>query len=239
MKRSAEHSVSGEPGKKKVKKKVKEEKIYQGRKVVMFYSGAKEPVCSLSNFRECNLSLEGKEYPSTEHWYQSRKASGEDTAAEFRGEGVLTAWGTGMARVCKKDTEKKIAFWSKKRNIGVIAKMAARSYPLKPELELRTLAEAQALWCPALKAKALQNSLVLKTLMATPDDSYLLEFSRGAKRTTLKGSPPKWSGLVEDGKLYGRNWMGLCWMKVKAELSAGASLNLGKGDRESEVVQVP
>ena len=52
-----------------------------------------------------------------------------------------------------------------------------------------------------------------------PGRVTLVEFDKGAKRETDAGREPFWTGLVQDGVLYGRNWMGKMMMLLREELS--------------------
>jgi hypothetical protein len=45
-----------------------------------------------------------------------------------------------------------------------------------------------------------------------------MEFDRGAKRMYLKNTIPIWSGLIDEGILYGNNLMGKYLMIIRLNL---------------------
>ena len=58
-----------------------------------------------------------------------------------------------------------------------------------------------------------------ETLKGTGTE-YLVEFDRGARRRSLAGDPPFWTGMVDDdGTLHGENFMGRCQMRLRGELA--------------------
>lgn len=61
----------------------------------------------------------------------------------------------------------------------------------------------------------------MRDILLGTGNSQLIEFSRSAKRTELAGSPEMWAGYVDDGKLYGENWMGQIHMHVRKLIADG------------------
>jgi hypothetical protein len=198
---------------------------YRGLYVLSFGSSAVKPFNVLSNFGACELSIGGKRFPSVEHWYQSQKAKANSEA--FQVGGAFASWDCMKRFWPSSMVEKKISFWKKKNNIGILAKMAVsralngtRIQKASVGIELNAVPltfdsfeAAAAMWCPVLKAKVEQNPQV--SLVVTEHrHKYFLEFSRGAERESRKGNPPVWAGLIKDGELFGQNWMGRCWMEV-------------------------
>ena len=78
------------------------------------------------------------------------------------------------------------------------------------------------LWGQILAAKAAASAEYAETLKSTSED-YLVEYDRGAKRRSLAGDTPFWTGIVDDdGTLHGENFMGRCQMRLRAKLVAEA-----------------
>ena len=199
----------------------------------------------LSNFWRLDrpLKLWGLRWRTAEHAYQAyakvhrddwpRLAVGGDLddldklAAFYRDEGTA---------------RKKINYWNENGKgvfpmAGIVAKMAvnpAHNRKLSPPLRLlnedaqqRRVGHARAvsqedLWGQILSAKAAASAEYAATLKET-GKLYLVEFDRGAKRRSLAGNPPFWTGLVDDdGTLHGENFMGRCQMRLRAELAREA-----------------
>jgi predicted NAD-dependent protein-ADP-ribosyltransferase YbiA (DUF1768 family) len=191
--------------------------------VINFSSSSKAPYNVLSNFFECTLELDGKLYPSTEHWYQSKKTTSPE---DFQIGGRFASWSAMSMFWTSNEVEKKIAYWSKKRNIGILAKLAiGRSLKgtkiqknkinlkLKPHYKFTHLEEAYDYWKPALKAKIDQNPNIKQLLLSKEiKHAYLVEFSRSSERR-----PGIWAGMVKNGQLYGGNWMGIMLMSLLSE----------------------
>jgi hypothetical protein len=197
------------------------------RSVISFCSTSKAPYFVLSNLTACLLVIDGKHYPSVEHWYQSQKVASH--ASDFECGGKWSTWDAMHLLWKPTNVARKIAYWRRKHSIGIIAKLAINrarigtrsqrlqvGLTLKPTLlEYVSFKDALELWLPVLLAKVAQNIEVLALLRMHRQD-YFLEFSRGAQRQTHHGNPPRWSGMIKDGKLFGENWMGRLWMQVAA-----------------------
>tara|TARA_B100001996_G_C18577235_1_gene560811 strand:- start:285 stop:815 length:531 start_codon:yes stop_codon:yes gene_type:complete len=174
--------------------------------VIQFNASGKEPYNGLSNFEEVDIEYEGKVYASVEHCFQAQRY-GEEDKKRFTKEGDLGTW-EGFEKVSKKSDE----YWRKKRNIGIIAKMATNKenvLGLKREYEIK---DGYELWEPMLKEK-FKDERLRKILMDTKEEE-LVEFDRFAN---TRGS--YWGGSVIDGKIVGTNTMGKYIMRVRKEIS--------------------
>ena len=141
----------------------------------------------------------------------------------------------GLERVFPEDlVNKKKKFYGptktgKPAMIGIIAKMAVKPDVVKKmnlPIELKTASEKEHsvdevsnLFLDILEAKYKANPRFFQILKNT-SNKLLIEFSRGAQRETLQGSPPLWSGMIgkDDGKMYGLNLQGIIHMKVRKDL---------------------
>jgi predicted NAD-dependent protein-ADP-ribosyltransferase YbiA (DUF1768 family) len=182
--------------------------------VVYFFAGGKANVHPLSNFYETEVHFNGHMFPSSEHAFQSCKYLGE-SAARFRSQGGLT-----FADVFSAATvDKKQEFWMKKRNVGIVAKMATDPAVGKRLGLMRNVefVSSWELWEAILLSKFRDNEALRDLLLAT-GDAYLVEFSRGAERKTRAGRPPVWAGMVKDGVQYGENRMGVYLMRIREQL---------------------
>ena len=75
----------------------------------------------------------------------------------------------------------------------------------------------RSLFAEILLAKFRANPASLAALLDTCD-VLLVEFGRLAGSLSAKGAPPRWTGLVKDGKLLGQNLMGELMMEARATL---------------------
>lgn len=192
-----------------------------------FGSGMKNGANQLSNLFAHTIVVDGKVYPSAEHAYQSRKFEGQEKRFETGGD--LTKW-SAMGLFVKEDKkESKIAYWGKKRMIGIIAKMATNpQHNRKTRLPQKTKVR-QDIFEDILRNKFKKGSPLRPLLLAT-GEKYLVEFDRGAKRMETHPTKPRrsrWAGLAEPVdkddlkkgyKLYGDNRMGLLLMKIRDEI---------------------
>jgi len=230
-------------------------KLYLGKRVVTFGSGAKYPWNMLSNFNSAKFSVhrhqldeqilkiypnladwigeQGVSFASSEHFWQSLKAMNERTFKQFTiggrfgcdhfDEQLFVPFFGSIDKARKKH-----AYWKKKQNVGVIAKMAtnrAHANKLGIHGSIRYLAnrleeaKEKAVWKCILKSKFLANPEHMKVLQSTKDD-YLLEFDRSARSKAMKNQAvPHWGGFIDkDGRLYGDNMMGLYLMCIRDQL---------------------
>lgn len=107
----------------------------------------------------------------------------------------------------------------KKDNIGIIAKMAT-NIRIGKKLGLirdKIFSSSTKLWIEILTIKF--NILEFKNILQSTLNKYLLEFDRGSKRNCeTNNNIPLWSGLIDNGILYGNNLMGKYLMIVRLNL---------------------
>jgi predicted NAD-dependent protein-ADP-ribosyltransferase YbiA (DUF1768 family) len=185
--------------------------------VIKFYSGAKVPMCQLSNFYGTPVTLGDGVFPSSEHLYQSRKCMPEERP-HFQEGGKFASWATGQRLLWPASTKqpqggeskfwtpeqqqqqqnkkKKGDSWKLKGMIGVMAKMAvapARAKKLGVQrLPLKT-------WIPMTTYELARSVWIpilhskftgneaLKAVLLSTGDSYLLEFDRIAQHNHENG----------------------------------------------------
>ncbi len=206
-----------------------------GRSVVNFYSGAGGTAHRFSNFSYCpeGVLYKGRVYPTAEHAYVAQKYRGP-TQQRFAVGGDLTRWASMRLFVRPKRGETpedhgarvsaKIAHWSKKGNLGVLAKMAgnpahAKHAGLPPPKKVR-----QGIFYKIARSKYTRDPALAALLLAT-GDAHLIEFARGARaREQRGGEPERWAALVDkDGRIWGDNRMGLVLMLLREHLNLNAS----------------
>lgn len=182
--------------------------------VVKFYSCGLKPFHKLSNFAliSDNIVFDGLTYCSTEHAFQAQKYIREQRI-RFSVDGDIGNMDSGFRLVFGIVWEKKKAFWMKKNNIGIIAKMATNITISKRIGLIRDVnyVSSDALWIELLTQKF--NIIEFKNILQNTKNTYLLEFDRGAKR-----SNPIWSGIIEDNMLYGHNLMGKYLMIIRDKI---------------------
>ena len=108
-------------------------------------------------------------------------------------------------------------YWSKKKNIGIIAKMATNE---KIGKKLGLIRDENFHSTDVLWIKILEKKYLIKyfgDILKSTDDIYLLEFDRGAKHR-FKTSNSVWGGLICDNILYGNNQMGKYLMEVRDKI---------------------
>lgn len=189
------------------------------RKVMSFFSNAKPPLHLLSNFAEMVVVLNGEEYPSSEHAFQASlsKERKEDFTKNSK-IGTLTTAAFITAGVKHTEIKKKHAYWSKKRNIGILAKMYIKVLKQSGQKRVLSFQECETLFKRILLDKYIRNPHAKKVLLDT-GDAYLLEFCRGAEKDYKKnGEINRWGGMIVDGKVLGHNQMGALMMWVREEL---------------------
>jgi predicted NAD-dependent protein-ADP-ribosyltransferase YbiA (DUF1768 family) len=179
--------------------------------VIMFNSQSKYPYYLLSNFAHIKdgIMFNNIIYPSTEHAFQSQKYVDSDKI-RFSINGDLGSIDEGFDLVFQKDSDKKKKYWMKKDNIGIIAKMATnKSIGIRLGLKRDPVFEStDELWIDILNEKYKIDEF--KNILMNTNNKYLLEFDRGAKKNN-----PVWSGIIENGVLYGNNKMGKYLMMIR------------------------
>jgi len=182
--------------------------------VISFSSNAKDGWNALSNFAwvQEGFVFEGLKYPSSEHAFQARRFI-ESDRARFSSGGDLGNL-SGFQLVYGDEWESKQAFWMKKGNIGILAKMASNPAVSK-KIGLTPITgsfnSTDELWIGILSQKF--SVPKFREVLKKTDQKYLLEFDRSAAKN--KDSPPYWGGAIIDGKLVGHNKMGNYLMKVR------------------------
>jgi len=188
---------------------------------VPFFSNAKDPFNGLSNFHACEFTLGGITYPSSEHAFQAQLVP-PNYRHIFSVTGPLATLDSGfrtlMPRAKEADIEKKVLFWGRKKNVGIVAKMASRRDYLLLNYGLRKadvgFDECRIIFKSVLVAKH-DSSAEFRELLEGTGDKYLFEFDRAAERMSLKGSPLRWAAMIKDNRVIGHNQMGslLMWLR--------------------------
>jgi predicted NAD-dependent protein-ADP-ribosyltransferase YbiA (DUF1768 family) len=123
---------------------------------INFWANSKAPFHYLSNFALIpgGINYEGHLYPSSEHAFQSQKYI-DTQRHRFSINGDLSTW-DGLQLVYKlEEYDKKYKYWSKKNNIGIVAKMATNK-KIGQKLELirnENFESTDELWLDILKKK--------------------------------------------------------------------------------------
>lgn len=211
---------------------------------VYFGSGMK--VHQLSNFNQCEIEgeiwikddegrylLKTYTFPSSEHyWWSHFFVKDEDIRRIAIGGDLSTL--EGLKHFYKGEVlEKKIKYWGKKDNVGIVPKILAgkkgtnyrkRAMELGmcmsihpcPKYGIQGLdITLNRIWSKILIAKYTQNRGHREILLST-FSKHLIEFTRAPEKRLRSDF---WAGRVIDGKLCGRNYMGDCMMSVRDVLS--------------------
>ena len=186
-----------------------------GELALNFWSNGKAPFHTLSNFALIphGIHYDGIIYPSSEHAFQAQKYI-LNQRCRFSITGDLGVW-NGLKLVYKpEDYENKYKYWSKKTNIGIIAKMATNEKIGKKLGLIRdgTFRSTDELWMKILEKK--YSIKYFGDLLKSTGNIYLLEFDRGATKK-LNTQPVFWGGLISNNTLYGNNQMGKYLMEIR------------------------
>lgn len=216
--------------------------------VVYFGSGSKFPYHRLSNFNKCSIMMKNyvlvgvddyvlKEFvfPSSEHAWWSFFLSDEKDIERLAVNGDLSTL-DGLKYFYKgEELKKKIEYWSKKDNVGIVAKLLAgregtnyrrRAVKLGMKMSVHPChmygpvgndATLAKIWARILVCKYSQNEKHRAILLSTAEKT-LVEFTRAPVTRIGKEF---WAGRVVDGRLCGKNYMGECLMSVRNVMLQG------------------
>lgn len=155
-----------------------------------FYSNAKAPLHTLSNFYECSCVVEGHEFVSAEHAYQALQKM--SNLSDWVVGGRFSDWDevyriVNEDRATKKRKPLSAARWKKKNQIGILAILVIRRSKLfglqwKPRDDALSISYEHR-WRPIFEAKYSDPTL-RQSLMAT--QGPLIEFKRGGHKEMLK-----------------------------------------------------
>ena len=189
----------------------------------------------LSNFCEVpgGIKWRGRLYPSAEHIYQMQLKVDPSCWHMFECGGVLGSVESGFIAMGFKDKklQTSVKFWGPTKSsgrpamVGIVAKMAVNKpsrvegLKLKPKPEFNfTDQELIDIFVPILKAKWKCFKAFRDALKSVPKDTVLIEFSRSAELEVKAYRSPRWTGLVKEGLLYGRNLCGHIMAMVRDEM---------------------
>ena len=183
-------------------------------KFIYFGSSTVKPWHHLSNLAEIKDTIEynGLIYKSVEHAFQAQLFIENDRKRFSKG-GDLGSW-DGLKYFFKpEELDKKLKYWSKKFNIGIVAKMASnKKYHKKLKLT-SIMTDKQTtfnLWFDILIKK--YTIEFYRDILLDTKNSYLCEFDR------LAATYPDrtyWGGMIVEKKLYGNNEMGKYLMAIR------------------------
>lgn len=194
-------------------------KLVDENNVVKFFSNAKPPLNLLSNFFETKIEIDGKVYPSSEHAFQAMLSLDSDAFTSNSEIGKLTPEACHFVGFSKDKMHDKCKLWSKKKNVGILAKMLISKHDKLSLKRTVTRGECEALFKKILLEKFRTNSVARKVLLDTKD-AYLYEFVKSSNRSFQKnGEIERWGAMIVDGKVVGDNQMGALMMWVREELS--------------------
>lgn len=229
-----------------VKKVTKDEKTMKVPGVPVgsvTYFGSGMKIHQLSNFNQC--SIVGKiwvmtgfneyasveyTFPSSEHYWWAHFFVLDRDVKRLAIGGDLASLESGLAHFYSgEELKKKIFYWSKKGNVGIVPKLLAgkkgtkyrkRATDLGMRMSIHPSEKYGAqgadstlskIWTKILIAKYTQNKEHRRVLMGT-GDARLVEFTRAPESRIRKEF---WAGRAIEGKLYGTNYMGDCMISVR------------------------
>lgn len=160
----------------------------------------------LSNFCRSHFKYKGIVWPSAEHAFQAILKLDKSEWPRFSVDGEFGKLEKGQEH------------WGPKKNgklemIGIVAKKTVKILKNKPQTH--SLHEMYELFMKILIQKYKQNENHRNVLLGTGNKT-LIEFSRSAKRESLKGRVPFWTGLVDDeDNMWGKNVQGDMQMVIR------------------------
>jgi len=191
-------------------------------RVTRFWSGAKYPLCRLSNFARSCFTFEGVQYSSSEAAFQAQCFQ-EGFRKEFSSEsnvGALTEAAFVSLGVPPAKAATKLKHWKAKNQVGILSKMKStqmKSSKVNATRQPLSRDACEAVFKRILLEKYKADESARSALLATGDD-FLLEFDRGASRKLRQGHITRWAGMVVDGRVVGHNQQGSLQMWARQQL---------------------
>lgn len=193
--------------------------------------------------QEGNIIEQEFVFPSAEHYWWAHFTKKRSDVARLAVGGDLSTLHDGLCLMLGRERgTQKAAFWRKKNNVGIVSKMLAANnksfgktrcragelgmemglHPLEQYGEQGHISTLESIWRKIHTEKFAQNSEHRDVLLSTGNE-VLVEFVRirpdghmwGGQ---VRGGVKRSKGLVEGGKLVGRNFTGECLMAVRATL---------------------
>lgn len=210
-----------------------------------FGSGSKAPYQLLSNFARAPIVVtratltihpalalaqprlaefltkqDGFTFPTSEHVWQSTKATTLGAFRAFTTEGRFGRWDANIFAALYSKTDKakaKFDYWHKRDMLGIQAKLASSAKHAKRlgvtdmDYSRETLAPdvERAVWLAILQLKFEWNATHAEVLRDT-GEKQLVEFDKSAGH---------WGGFIRDGALVGENVMGRYMSETRALFS--------------------
>ena len=191
--------------------------------VIYFNSSAKAPYYKLSNFHSLGnnfIVIDGECYNTTEAAFQAFHKIANSDRKHFQIAGKFGSWDGMNAFFDKEIASKKIAYWSKKDNLGIVAKMASNpKYKSKTNLTFKNTCDK---YDDILDGYTKDWAILLihkfslpgfRELLLETKDEMLVEFDRMGNPNCF------WGGKIIEGRLVGSNAMGKMLMMVRESLN--------------------
>ena len=153
-----------------------------------FYSGAKDPWFKLSNLYQCDVTVDGKTFPSAEHAYQGLQKIPENELAPWLKGGLYSNWQHVYQVLGKPYDPEKGNKFQKKNQVGILAIMVMRNREKFGIVNLKERNDALSIsyenrWKPIFSGKY-ANPELRQILLQTSGE--LIEFKRGGHKDMLK-----------------------------------------------------
>ncbi len=153
-----------------------------------FYSNAQDPWFKLSNLYECDVTVDGKTFPSAEHAYQALQKIPEDQLKNWLKGGLYSDWQHVYQVLGKPYDPEKGNKFQKKNQVGILAIMVIRNHEEFDIANLKERNDALSVsyedrWKPIFAGKY-ANPELRQILLQTSGE--LIEFKRGGHKDMLK-----------------------------------------------------
>jgi len=153
-----------------------------------FYSGAKGPWFKLSNLYQCDVTVDGKTFPSAEHAYQALQKIPENHLVHWLKGGLYSNWQHVYEVLGKPYDPEKGNKFQKKNQVGILAIMVMRNHEKFGIANLKERNDALSIsyedrWKPIFAGKY-ANPELRQILLQTSGE--LIEFKRGGHKDMLK-----------------------------------------------------